>query len=299
MANTQGFPTIKKDFETDGTTTWEMFTSVTGWIAIGMFIVGLALEFVPGGQALGTALIVDSMYVGAMAAGMSIYDHMQDAEPDKAAIAIDIATLVGTIFASGGRAFIEMYNAGKMSKLGGKVGQFMYFAGASTLVGQGVFISAIGVVQIVEILRSDKPLDEKMAMVSRILMSLALGLWLFARSSTLATLKPQLPKGYLGSLNKTISQKQMRHVQGRKEYRGGGYLNSQADGQKVLNAVHAGEAEFLGTMQGGHQVFRYKGVTGTNVNTGAGILGEASNVFMIKGTTSPSVVPTSPNWAPK
>jgi hypothetical protein len=278
MANTQGFPTIKKDFETDGTTTWEMFTSVTGWIAIGMFIVGLALEFVPGGQALGTALIVDSMYVGAMAAGMSIYDHMQDAEPDKAAIAIDIATLVGTIFASGGRAFIEMYNAGKMSKLGGKVGQFMYFAGASTLVGQGVFISAIGVVQIVEILRSDKPLDEKMAMVSRILMSLALGLWLFARSSTLARLRTKIPagkeanhifSGKPGKLSDTPSNRSKieglandeSSFLGTDKYGKGWYAKTQPDGTQLYAYTHNGIVKGAGTNSPPKDIFINQGLT--------------------------------------
>ncbi|MEM8940441.1 MAG: hypothetical protein AAGC64_13970 [Bacteroidota bacterium] len=55
---------------------------------------------------------------------------------------------------------------------------------------------------------------------------------------------------------------------------------------------------FLGTSKAGHQVFRYNGVTGTNVNLGAGIPGQPTNVFIIKGTASPSVVPTTPLWTP-
>lgn len=66
----------------------------------------------------------------------------------------------------------------------------------------------------------------------------------------------------------------------------------------MINAVHSGEAEFVGTMKGGHQVFKFTGVTGTNVNAGAGITNQSTNLFMIKGTASPSVVPINPNWKP-
>lgn len=106
------------------------------------------------------------------------------------------------------------------------------------------------------------------------------------------------PSDFLKSLNKKISvQKQDRHVSGTSG-RGKGYLDSSEDAQKVLDAVHSGEATFLGTSKAGHQVYKYTKVTGTNVNLGAGISGQKTNVFIIKGTKSPSVVPTTPNWAP-
>jgi RHS repeat-associated protein len=105
-------------------------------------------------------------------------------------------------------------------------------------------------------------------------------------------------KVLINNLNKTISlQKQARHIAGTAKA-GGGYLNSVDDAQAVLNAVHSGEATFLGTSKAGHQIFRFNGVTGTNVNLGAGITGQPTNVFMIKGTTSPSIVPTTPFWTP-
>ena len=34
-------------------------------------------------------------------------------------------------------------------------------------------------------------------------------------------------------------------------------------------------------------------------NLGVGITDQATNVFIIKGTKSPSIVPTNPNWSPK
>ena len=92
-------------------------------------------------------------------------------------------------------------------------------------------------------------------------------------------------------------QKQARHIAGSAP-QGKGFLNSQADAQKVLNAVHNGTAQYLGTSSQGHVIVRCTSVTGTNVNLGARISGQPTNVFMIKGTASPSVVPTNPNWIP-
>lgn len=93
-----------------------------------------------------------------------------------------------------------------------------------------------------------------------------------------------------------ISQKQLRHIKGRPEYRGGGYFNTVFDAQAVLDAFHSGAATIIGTKDG-FPVVRYDGVTGTNVNKGAGFPKQPTNIFVIKGTTSPSVVPINPNWS--
>jgi RHS repeat-associated protein len=118
------------------------------------------------------------------------------------------------------------------------------------------------------------------------------------RISTNAANASQLAKQgqkILEKVNKTLSvQKQARHVAGTSN--SGGFLNSVSDAAKVLDAAHTGEAVFLGTTNSGNPVFRYSGVTGTNVNLGAGVTGQPTNIFMIKGTVSPSVVPISPAW---
>jgi RHS repeat-associated protein len=104
------------------------------------------------------------------------------------------------------------------------------------------------------------------------------------------------PKAFLNSLSKSISvQKQARYLLGTSN--GGGYLNNLDDAKAVLNAVHSGEAEFVRTMKSGNQVFKFTKVTGTNVNAGGGITNQ-TNLFMIKGTTSPTIVPINPNWNP-
>ncbi len=93
-----------------------------------------------------------------------------------------------------------------------------------------------------------------------------------------------------------ISQKQLRHVKGRPEYSGGGYFDNAFDAQAVLDAFHSGAATIIGKTKQGFPVVRYDDVTGTNVNEGAGFPEQSTNIFIIKGTTSPSVVPTNPNW---
>ena len=98
-----------------------------------------------------------------------------------------------------------------------------------------------------------------------------------------------------------VSQKQLRHIADRPELaaRGGGsYFDSKADAQAVLDAYHSGTATIIGKSSQGFPVVRYEGVTGTNVNLGAGFSNQPTNVFFIKGTASPSVVPTNPNWKP-
>jgi filamentous hemagglutinin len=99
-----------------------------------------------------------------------------------------------------------------------------------------------------------------------------------------------------------ISQKQLRHIAGKPEFDarpGGGYLNSVDDAQKVLDAYRSGQATILGKNPQGFPIVRFDGVTGTNVNSGSGFPAQPTNVFIIKGTKSPSVVPTNPNWKVK
>ena len=99
-----------------------------------------------------------------------------------------------------------------------------------------------------------------------------------------------------------ISQKQLRHIAGRPELEargGGGFLNSVDDAQKVLDAYRIGQVKILGKNAQGFPVVKFEGVTGTNVNAGVGITGQPTNVFIIKGTKSPSVVPANPNWTQK
>lgn len=100
------------------------------------------------------------------------------------------------------------------------------------------------------------------------------------------------------ALNGTISaQRQGRHVLG-DLYNGGGAFNSVREAQIVLDAVKSGQATVLGRTANGHLLVRYEGVTGYNNNVRLGIVNQPTNVFIVKGTSSVSVVPVSPTAVP-
>jgi RHS repeat-associated protein len=99
-------------------------------------------------------------------------------------------------------------------------------------------------------------------------------------------------------ISQSISaQRQARHILGAQNYSGGGYLTSPSDAQTVLNQYHSGAAQVIG-MKGNEIVVRSPTVIGYNVNTGSGFASQPTNVFFIKGSTSPSVVPYNPNRTP-
>ncbi|GAA5150993.1 hypothetical protein GCM10023321_17270 [Pseudonocardia eucalypti] len=90
-------------------------------------------------------------------------------------------------------------------------------------------------------------------------------------------------------------QKQARHVLGTTPAgRTVSYFNTTDDAQKVLDAFHNGSAEVMGVTKAGHVKVKFDGVTGYNNNPGSGYINQPTNTFMIKGTSSPSVVPISP-----
>ncbi len=100
------------------------------------------------------------------------------------------------------------------------------------------------------------------------------------------------------SIGTRVSQKQLRHIAGRSEYRGGGYFNSIDHAQRVLDAFHSGSADVLGVGRNGHVMVRYDHVMGFNNNLARGFIDQPTSIFMIKGSSSPSVVPISPLVVP-
>jgi hypothetical protein len=97
------------------------------------------------------------------------------------------------------------------------------------------------------------------------------------------------------------TQRQARHIEGAIDPRTGlpvtgSVMRNQEDAQQVLDAYRAGDATVIGQTQQGFPVVRYNGVTGLNNNPGAGYLNQETNVFIIKVTSSPSIVPTNPSF---
>ena len=121
--------------------------------------------------------------------------------------------------------------------------------------------------------------------------------WITTRMARFETLDEQLD-----ALSPTISrQRQGRHIEGTAAHRqnGGGYFADPADAQTVLDAVHDGSGEILGRTRGGDILVRVEGVEGFHRNVRQDVFGEPTNVFFVKGTASPSVVPTRPMRIPE
>lgn len=102
------------------------------------------------------------------------------------------------------------------------------------------------------------------------------------------------PLGLAPENCKVSRQKQGRHVIDDRNYGGGGYFTSHDEAQHVLDAYHSGEAKVFGETKEGHTLLDYEGVTGYNHNPANGYPNQATNRFMIKGVSRPSVVPVSP-----
>ncbi|WP_409186250.1 RHS repeat-associated core domain-containing protein [Amycolatopsis sp. VS8301801F10] len=103
--------------------------------------------------------------------------------------------------------------------------------------------------------------------------------------------------GDLQRISERLSvQKQDRHLEGHPKHVGGGYVKSVDDARKVLSAFHSGEAKVIGYSSAGYVVVRYNGVTGYNSNKGTGHMDQPTNVFFIKGSEHPSIVPANPMW---
>ena len=98
--------------------------------------------------------------------------------------------------------------------------------------------------------------------------------------------------------SKLSVQKQSQHLSGTAPD-GKGYLNNINDAQSILDAVHSGDAVYMGLNKSSNPVFRFDDITGTNVNVryygGAGI---PTNYFYVKGTVYPTIVPYNPNFRP-
>ncbi|WP_264595544.1 hemagglutinin repeat-containing protein [Sphingobium sp. B12D2B] len=113
---------------------------------------------------------------------------------------------------------------------------------------------------------------------------------------------PALSKADFPEKVATISrQKQERHVNGGrdKDPDAGGEMASLSDAQAVLDAYHAGNATIVGKTVQGDPIVQVDGIVGINKNAGSGYDNQPTNIFIIKGTKSVSVVPTSPSKAQK
>ncbi|WP_167384874.1 RHS repeat-associated core domain-containing protein [Amycolatopsis tolypomycina] len=89
-------------------------------------------------------------------------------------------------------------------------------------------------------------------------------------------------------------QRQGRHIMGDRLYSGKSYFRSMQEAQEVFDAYKSGNVRVLNVLPSGNVIFRYDGVVGYNHNPANNFPNQPTNIFMMKGTQSPSIVPTNP-----
>lgn len=104
--------------------------------------------------------------------------------------------------------------------------------------------------------------------------------------------------------NRLSIQKQARHIFDTAEYKRRiatpqgvvSYFQSQADADTVWKAFKNGDAKVLGFKPNGDIVIRVKGAKGMWFHRTSAPTGVSTDVFFIKGTAHPSIVPYDPNF---
>ena len=124
----------------------------------------------------------------------------------------------------------------------------------------------------------------------------------FARQNAGNGVNSALSKADFPEINSRVStQKQQRHLENGIDPRTGqpptgSVMKSEADAQTVIDTFNSGNATVVGQTPQGFPIVRVDNVTGTyrnELNTGR-VISEPSNVFVIKGASSPSIYPANP-----
>jgi hypothetical protein len=172
-ANSIGAPVLSRQFDTDGKTVLGTLSSKAGLLSI---ILGLgavlAAPFTGGGSLLVTALIIGSATAAATAGVLSLADHLQTEEVDKTAVALDILTIV-TSFLNAGMA-VKALRGGPGVLLASTGGRFLLWTNFTLEGVSALLVGVDGAEQIIKIVESDAPGDEKMRLLVAVVANMIL-----------------------------------------------------------------------------------------------------------------------------
>ena len=154
---------------TSGASVSQRLSTIAGWESLGLAGLGV-LAAISGAEPLAAAFFLAAAGTGAVSAGAGLYQQSLEAHPSGFGIAINIASLAGSLLGMAGAANILRHGP-RVAALT-KAGQFVLYAGfVSDTVG-GVFILAEGAEQIAAILDGSGGADSKAAAITRILAGL-------------------------------------------------------------------------------------------------------------------------------
>lgn len=172
-ANSIGAPVLSRHFDTDGKTVLGAMSSKAGLLSI---ILGLgaviAAPFTGGGSLLVTALVIGSATAAATAGVLSLADHLQTEEVDKTAVTLDILTIV-TSFLNAGLA-VKALRGGPGILLASTGGRFLLWTNFTLEGVSAILVGVDGAEQIIKIVESDAPADEKMRLLVAVVANMIL-----------------------------------------------------------------------------------------------------------------------------
>jgi hypothetical protein len=100
-ANSLGYPTLKGNFTTDGTSFYESLSSKAGWASLGLSVAGLVASFTPAAP-IAPYLFVAAATTGVAAGTGSIIDKVQKGTLTNETLALDTITIASSFLGMGG-----------------------------------------------------------------------------------------------------------------------------------------------------------------------------------------------------
>lgn len=172
-ANSIGAPVISRHFNTDGKTVLGTLSSGAGLLAI---LLGLgavmAAPFTGGGSLLVTALMIGSGTAAATAGVLSLADHLSTEQVDKTAVALDVLT-VATSFLNAGMA-VKALRGGPGILLASTGSRFLLWTNFTLEGMSAILVGVDGAEQIIKIVESEAPADEKMRLLVAVIANMIL-----------------------------------------------------------------------------------------------------------------------------
>ncbi len=178
-----GFGVAPRDWlvTTSGASLAQRLSTGWGWASLGLAGLGALATVIPGAQPLAPAFFLASAGLAAASAAASLYQRSQEAHPSGTGVAIDIASLAGSLIGLAGTANVLRY--GPRVAAATRMGQFVLYTGFATEAMGGVFLAVDGAGQIADILNGSGTTEQKVSAIVRILSGMLLNGTLLAWSA--------------------------------------------------------------------------------------------------------------------
>jgi hypothetical protein len=172
-SNRLGLPTLTKTFQTKGESDFSRWAGRVGWASLGLTAAGIIAGLIPGGQPVAMVCFIAAGAAGVASGGLSLYDRLQKAEVNGTGVALDVASIAGSMIGAAGA--VRALKMGTAFTFAGKTGRFLLYSGFATDTVAGLIISVEGVGQLNTILDNrELSRTEKLGAIIRVLATLAL-----------------------------------------------------------------------------------------------------------------------------